>query len=96
MSKAIEEIKYITYAESWYRTWCPYCKDDNWHCNGNENDLSGLDVEAIKCRSCKQTYRLGVFDEIDEEIRGGGTLITEDGIKIIEDSPQPREKNEPA
>ena len=84
MSENKTKIKNVTYFEAWYRTWCPYCEIDNWHCNGNENDLSSLDVEGIKCRRCKQLYRLGVFDEIDEEIRGEGMLVIEDGRKMIE------------
>lgn len=73
-------LKYVDYAESWYKTWCPYCDVANWHCNGNEQDLSSLDVEAIECRKCGKVYRLGVFDEIDEEIRGNGFIVQEVGL----------------
>ncbi len=90
MSKTEQETKFVDYAEAWYRTWCPYCGVDNWVCNGNEQDLSGLDVEAIKCRSCKQAYRLGVFDEIMEEITKGN-YDTEDGREMREVSPKPQE-----
>ena len=77
-------MKYVDYAESWYRTWCPYCEVVNWHCNGNESDVTAIDVEAIKCRSCKETYRLGEEDAITEEIRGDGDLMVEDGREMLE------------
>lgn len=94
MSETTTEIKHITYAESWYRTWCPYCEKDNWHCNGNESDLSGLDVEAVKCRICNEVYQLGEPDSILDEIRGNDyDLITEDGRKMIE-KPQENKKGE--
>ena len=78
-------MKFIDYAETWYRTWCPYCGKDNWHCNGNESDLSGIDVEAVKCRNCHKIYRLGPHDEVLDEISGGGLSI-ENGCKMIEQS----------
>ena len=76
--------RHVDYAETWYRTWCPYCDVGNWHCNGNESDLSGVDVEAIKCRSCGTVYRLGPIDDIMEEIRGDEDVITEDGVHMAE------------
>ena len=68
---------YVSYAEAWYMTWCPYCDATNWHCNGNESDLSGLDVEDIKCCNCSETYRLGEYDSIAEEIRGADGMVVE-------------------
>jgi len=85
------EVKYITYAESWYRVWCPWCEADNWYCNGNESDLSGLDVEAIKCRICKETFNLGPPDSILDEIRGDNIVIKE-GRKLIEAETQENRK----
>jgi len=51
--------------ESWYKEYCPYCETHNWICNGDENDLSGVDVEGIKCRECGKIFMLGEFD-VDE------------------------------
>ena len=44
--------------ETWYHTWCPYCDASNFHCNGDENDLSAVDVDGIRCRKCKKIYSL--------------------------------------
>ena len=64
--------------ESWYKTWCPKCETINWFCNGDERDLSGVDIDAIKCRKCKDIYIPGgdvtleeymeefMYDTIDE------------------------------
>lgn len=49
-------------AESWYKEHCPKCETHNWICNGNEQDLSGIDVEGIKCRKCNKIFMLGDFD----------------------------------
>lgn len=82
------EIRYTDYAESWYRVWCPYCESENWFCNGNEQDISGVDVEAVRCRGCKKLFRLGVYDSILEEIRGkNGTVYEEDGCKMVKVNP---------
>lgn len=76
--------KYAGTMESWYKTWCPYCETSNWHCNGNESDLSGLDVEAVKCRSCGAVFLLGLPDEILDELRGEDYgYVTEDGVEMI-------------
>lgn len=76
--------RHVAYAESWYRTWCPYCTVVNWHCNGNESSNTGIDVEAVKCRGCRGIYRLGEPDAILEEVRGDGDLKTEDGVEMLE------------
>lgn len=79
-----KSTKYADCAESWYKVWCPFCDISNWYCNGNESDLSGLDVEAIKCRHCNKVFLLGPPDAILEEIRGNNyNYVTEDGIKLI-------------
>jgi hypothetical protein len=49
-------------SESWYKEYCPYCDTRNWICNGDEQDLSGMDVEGIKCRNCDKIFMLGDFD----------------------------------
>jgi hypothetical protein len=51
--------------ESWYKTWCPYCGSANFHCNGNEQDLSALDVDAVKCYQCSKEYKL-CPDDLDD------------------------------
>jgi hypothetical protein len=54
--------------ETWYKEDCPECETHNWVCNGNEQDLSSLDVEAIKCRKCGHIFFLG--DDMTFEILG--------------------------
>jgi len=38
--------------EAWYKEWCPKCETTNWICNGDETDLSGVDIDGYKCRKC--------------------------------------------
>jgi len=52
--------------ESWYRNFCPFCNAVNWYCNGDESDLTVLDVEAVKCWSCKKTWSTENENEIIE------------------------------
>lgn len=84
------EMRYTDYAESWYKVWCPYCDTDNWYCNGNENDITGIDVEVIKCRKCKKLFLLGEPDEILEELRGDGGYREENGCRLEEVNSQDR------
>jgi len=56
--------------ESWYKEQCPKCKTINWICNGDESDITGLDVEALKCRSCDHFFWLGEMDELLMEVSG--------------------------
>lgn len=56
--------------ESWYKESCPHCHSTNWVCNGNEMDLTALDIEAIKCRICGKFFWFGFMDEITMEICG--------------------------
>ena len=39
-------------SEAWYKEWCPKCDTVNWICNGDESDLSGVDIDGYKCRKC--------------------------------------------
>ncbi len=55
--------------ESWYKEWCPKCRTHNWICNGDESDLSAVDVESIKCRKCGHIFFLG-DQEITMEVLG--------------------------
>jgi len=55
-------------SEAWYKEYCPKCKTHNWVCNGDETDLSGIDVEGIKCRECGHIWFLD-DEEIWEDIK---------------------------
>ena len=49
--------------EQWYKDQCPNCKATNWVCNGNPEDLTGIDIDAVKCRECEHIFFLGDMSE---------------------------------
>ncbi len=49
-------------AETWYKESCPECGTINWICNGDESDLSGVDVDGYKCRKCGYIHYFGDED----------------------------------
>ena len=51
-------------ADTWYKIYCSVCKAVNWWSNGDESDLSLMDVEVIRCHNCK-TYLDTDGEEID-------------------------------
>lgn len=51
-------------SEAWYKENCPECEAVNWICNGDESDLTGVDVEAYKCRTCGNIEMLGGDDQL--------------------------------
>jgi len=57
-------------ADSWYKEWCPKCDAVNWICNGDESDLTAIDVEGVKCHKCGHIWYLGDEDlyEFDAEM----------------------------
>ena len=58
---------------SWYKEFCPNCNTINWVCNGNESDLSGIDIDGYKCRQCGKIHYFGDFKE-DADIFGFESL----------------------
>lgn len=46
------------YCATWYEFRCPGCGKTNFINNGNENDLTGCDVEYIQCHSCYTIFDL--------------------------------------
>ena len=67
----MDKVEYVDYAEAWYKIWCPYCGKANWVCNGNEQDITGIDIDGIKCFSCLKEFLIGVKDEVIIEMNGG-------------------------
>lgn len=65
-------------SESWYRDVCPFCKKVNFWCNGDENDLTVIDAEGIKCWSCKKTW------SIEDE-----KLVNEEDVYLVEGQIRP-------
>jgi hypothetical protein len=43
-------------SETWDKQWCPECKEDNWICLGNLDDLTQPDIEAVKCWNCPHMW----------------------------------------
>lgn len=72
LKKLGEMIKKMT--EAWYKEKCPYCNTHNWICNGDESDLTSVDVDGIKCRKCRKIFSLGM-DEKDILIFYGTTNL---------------------
>jgi len=66
--------------ETWWKIWCCACNIPNWVCNGDETDLTRIDVEGLECHSCGHKQILDEFlletlhdqdltaDDIDYEI----------------------------
>jgi hypothetical protein len=46
----------MPYEETWVKTHCPKCKKVNWFCEGNLQDMTVPDTEAIKCWSCGHAW----------------------------------------
>jgi len=42
----------MPYEESWVKTHCDKCKSCNWICDGDLQDCTVPDTEAIECWSC--------------------------------------------
>ena len=43
-------------ASLWIESSCPDCDKTNWNCDGDPTDMSGMDIEAIKCWNCGALY----------------------------------------
>ena len=54
-------------SESWYKNHCPKCKAVNWVNNGDETDITAIDIEGYKCRKCKEITYIGFDYEWDSE-----------------------------
>jgi RNase P subunit RPR2 len=65
-------------AESWYKEWCPKCNTINWWCNGDESNLSGIDVQAFKCRKCGHIHFFGDQEMYEWEAECGAWESIED------------------
>jgi len=42
----------MPYEETWVKTYCDECKKANWICEGDMQDMTVSDTEAIECWSC--------------------------------------------
>ena len=51
-------------SEAWYKEYCPKCETVNWICNGDESDLSGVDLDGYKCRKCGHIELFGDIEDI--------------------------------
>ena len=58
--------------ESWYKERCPKCNTINWICNGDESDLTGIDIDGYKCRKCGHIEYLGHKEDYEFDAEMGG------------------------
>jgi hypothetical protein len=72
-------------SETWYKEYCPKCDTHNWVCDGDTTDITGMDIEAIKCRKCHHIFTIADNGETWEELYGEGATIEdsnwEEGIE---------------
>jgi len=64
----------MEYIESWIKCRCSKCKRINWVNQGDTTDLTGVDVEIVKCWSC------GEESTCDDETEYDIGLVTK-GLK---------------
>lgn len=77
--------------QTWYQTWCPKCKAQNWVCDGDTSDETVPDLGAIECRECQFLY-MGWQDqltlhesEISDLICGHSEALTEEENVVFYD-----------
>jgi len=58
--------------ETWYKSYCSKCDTINWICNGDESDLSDVDIDGYKCWKCGNIEYFGDEEkyEIDKDVNG--------------------------
>lgn len=49
---------------------CPQCGEMNWVYNGDTADLTGVDVEAIRCWACRHEFLIDDSDPILQKVLG--------------------------
>lgn len=69
------------WTETVYKMPCPGCSHLNFVSNGDESDVSGVDVQAVKCWSCKKVFPVSELDLlfIDGEDANPENWMVEDG-----------------
>ena len=50
--------KVCDYIITWYEVSCPYCDKPQFVCDGDTDDVSQVDIEAVKCYSCDKLFWL--------------------------------------
>jgi transcription elongation factor Elf1 len=51
----------------WYESNCPECGKQNWVCDGDPSDLSGMDIEGLKCWNCGAVYDIGTGELLADD-----------------------------
>ena len=46
----------MPYEETWIKARCPVCKSCNWLCEGDMQDCTTVDTEAIECWLCNHQW----------------------------------------
>ena len=64
----------MPHEETWIKTRCDKCKKPNWICEGNMQDLTIPDKEAIECWSCGNKWWRSEDGPLDFFGDGGITI----------------------
>jgi len=65
---------------AWIEDNCPKCAASNFVYNGDPADMTGIEVEGIRCWKCAHDWRLDGFEEGDDEAE----VFFELGIRMQE------------
>jgi hypothetical protein len=82
-------------AESWFNVECPKCGALNWANNGDLEDITALDIEAVECWQCDHVSLIDEETFAVEVILNGGdhTANVERGRKNPDDPWEPTKAN---
>ena len=59
--------------DSWYKEICSNCNTINWVCNGDEIDMTAVDLDGYKCRKCGYIKYFGDWED-DKDTFGFETV----------------------
>ena len=64
----------MSYFQTWHEFICPKCNQHCFVCDGDINDITAVDVEAVRCWNCQH-----VFDHegetADKDVFVGDTIM---------------------
>ncbi len=70
------------YIETWLRIFCPHCDKPNWVCEGNVEDLTGMDPDGFTCWKCHNAVPLHDDYPFDPDEVDTGDEGYEDGLRF--------------
>ena len=63
----------------WFEIPCPHCEKCNWVSNGDIEDISYPDIEAVECYNCGCAFWIETQEELSAEEKR--PMMTEKGAK---------------